>query len=148
MAKKIRVTKKEIEELNGKKQIVEDTNNKKTEKNYDILKILSVILNGTLIIVILFIISSYEDKVARVEMEKDAIDTTCAYKNDSDCTLKYSTEINKANFLDENIVFVLKGYGNVYYTYDCVKKITSGSYSYWAYNKEAAIGKGYQEAKC
>lgn len=59
--------------------------------------------------------------------------------------LKYE---NKAKFLDENIVFVINGYGNYYYTYDCVQKITSGSYTYWAYNKEAAISKGYKKGTC
>lgn len=57
--------------------------------------------------------------------------------------------IDKANFLDENIVLVLEGYGNYYYTYDCVEKITNGeSYSYWAYNIEAAKVKGYKKGTC
>ncbi len=54
----------------------------------------------------------------------------------------------KVNFLDENIVFVLEGYGDYYYTYDCVQKITDGEYTYWAYNKEAAIYKGYRKGTC
>lgn len=52
---------------------------------------------------------------------------------------------NKVDFFDENIVFVLEGYGNYYYTYDQVEQVTQGkSYTYWAYNKEAAITKGYR----
>ena len=50
----------------------------------------------------------------------------------------------KTNFLDENIVFVLEGYGDYYYTYEEMKIITAGNrYSYWAYNEEAAKAKGY-----
>ena len=55
----------------------------------------------------------------------------------------------KLDFFDENIVFVIEGYGDYYYTYDCVQKITDGEeYSYWAYNKEAAMAKGYQRGSC
>ena len=55
----------------------------------------------------------------------------------------------KLRMFDENIVFVIEGYGNYYYTYDCVQKITYGKeYSYWAYNRAAAIGKGYKQGTC
>ena len=55
----------------------------------------------------------------------------------------------KADFLDENIVFVIDGYGRYYYTYDQMEQVTQGigEYSYWAYNKEAAISKGYKAWK-
>ena len=54
----------------------------------------------------------------------------------------------KIEFFDENIVFVLDGYGNYYYTYDQVQQVTQGKeYSYWAYNKEAAKAKGYKQWK-
>ena len=57
--------------------------------------------------------------------------------------------IDKLDFFDDNIVFVLKGYGNYYYTYDCVQKIADGNqYSFWAYNKEAARSKGYYRGTC
>ena len=60
-------------------------------------------------------------------------------------TLDYQ---EKAEFLDENIVFVLDGYGKYYYTYDQVQQVTQGKeYSYWAYNTEAAISKGYKKWK-
>lgn len=52
---------------------------------------------------------------------------------------------NKIDFFDENIVFVLEGYGNYYYTYDQVEQVTQGkNFTYWAYNKEAAIANGYR----
>lgn len=57
--------------------------------------------------------------------------------------------IDKLEFFDNNIVFVLEGYGNYYYSYDCVQKITDGrQYSYWAYNKEAATSRGYYQGTC
>lgn len=53
---------------------------------------------------------------------------------------------NKLEFFDNNIVFVIKGYENYYFTYDCMKKkVGLSSYSYWAYNKEQVIGKGYKK---
>lgn len=54
----------------------------------------------------------------------------------------------KLELFDNSIVFVLEGYGNYYYTYDCAQKITNGSYSFWAYNKETAISKGYYRGTC
>jgi len=55
---------------------------------------------------------------------------------------------SKADFLDENVVFVIDGYGNYYYTYDQMKQVTQGkSYSFWAYNKSQAIGLGYRAWK-
>lgn len=55
---------------------------------------------------------------------------------------------NKLNMMDENIVFRIEGYGNYYYSYDCVMKKTSGEFTYWAYNKEAAIANGLRAGGC
>ena len=54
----------------------------------------------------------------------------------------------KAKFLDENIVFVIGGCGDYFYTYDeMMNEIEGkGELSYWAYNKDLAIGKGYKAA--
>ena len=57
--------------------------------------------------------------------------------------------MDKINFYDENIVFVIEEYGNYYYNYDCFKKLTMNQeFTYWAYNKEAAIYHGYKEGIC
>ncbi|MDD2392254.1 MAG: hypothetical protein PHU94_04920 [Bacilli bacterium] len=55
---------------------------------------------------------------------------------------------NKLNFMDDNIVFKIEGFGNYYYTYDCMMQKVNGSYSYWAYNKEAAISNGLRAGGC
>lgn len=51
----------------------------------------------------------------------------------------------KAEFLDDHIVFVIEGYGNYYYTYDEMMRVTEGKgrFTFWAYNKELAIYEGY-----
>lgn len=134
MAKKIMITEKE--------------NNKNNLTKKDFLKTMSIIINGCLVIIILILIFGYNNKIKSVEQERDSIDTTCAYKTSTDCFFEYDTEIEKAKFLDDNIVFVLEGYGNVYYTYDCVQKITNGEYTYWAYNIDAAKSKGYKAGRC
>ena len=57
-----------------------------------------------------------------------------------------NTEVSeKLEFYDENIVFVIDGYGDYYYTYDQMMKVTKNDdyYEYWAYNKEQAIDLGY-----
>ena len=55
---------------------------------------------------------------------------------------------NKLDFMDDNIVFKIEGFGNYYYTYDCMMQKVNGSYSYWAYNKEAAISTGLRAGGC
>lgn len=61
----------------------------------------------------------------------------------------YEYVINKLIFFDDNIVFVIDGYGNYYSDYDCMlQRVGNNRYSYWAFNKEAAINHGYQEFKC
>lgn len=55
----------------------------------------------------------------------------------------------KLEFYDDNIVFVIDGFGDYYYTYDCMmKKVGDNQYSYLAFNKEAAINEGYREGYC
>lgn len=56
--------------------------------------------------------------------------------------------VDKLEFFDNNIVFVLQGYGNYYYTYDCVQKITDGPYTYWLYHKNEAMRRGYYQGTC
>lgn len=95
----------------------------------------------------LFIINNEKINTERqiAELEKEIEDIK---SQSGECRLDRLKYKNKADFLDKNIVFVIKDYGNYYYTYDCVQKITSGSYTYWAYNKEAAISKGYKKGTC
>ncbi len=52
----------------------------------------------------------------------------------------------KAAFLDENIVFVIEGFGNYYFTYDQMISATEkmNTYSFWAYNKAQAISLEYK----
>ncbi|MDD2207884.1 MAG: hypothetical protein PHG03_05360 [Bacilli bacterium] len=54
----------------------------------------------------------------------------------------------KLNFFDENIAFVVEGYEKYYFTYDCMVDSIYSEYSYWAYNKEQAISRGYIKGSC
>lgn len=55
----------------------------------------------------------------------------------------------KLDFFDENIVFVIDGYGNYFSNYDCmIQRVGNSSYNYWAFNKEAAIDYGYKNYQC
>jgi hypothetical protein len=101
---------------------------------------------------VIFIILYHKEKSSSKEYEKLyenlAINKYKLNEENDELRSNYENAEEKANFLDDNIVFVLDGYGNVYYTYDCVQKITNGNYSYWAYNKESAISQGYKEGHC
>lgn len=134
-----------------------DKNNKckKCGKQYFKLNkslILYLIIGGLVISNVVFILL-YDDAKNEVENVTEA----CS-ENPSWCEIQLNTLTgkhdwsyvsDKLDFFDENIVFVIEGYGNYYYTYDCVQKITNGEeYSYWAYNIEAAKYEGYQKGTC
>lgn len=53
---------------------------------------------------------------------------------------------NKLYFLDNYIVIVPE-YSNYYYTYDCFKELYPNS-RYWAFNIDAAKGRGYKQGTC
>ena len=62
-------------------------------------------------------------------------------------TLNYLEE--KIDFYDDNIVFVVEGYENFAYQYDCLDKyIEEEEYSFWAYNRELDLDKGYKIINC
>ena len=144
MAKKIKIT-----ENLDKEFVVE-----KKKKKISILKIVSLTLNVILIAGIIIGIIYFNNKIIyfnnKLEEKDDEINSRITSSAcDFSCSYKYSTEIEKANMLDDYIVFVLDGYGNVYYTYDCVKKLTAGQqYSFSAYNIDNAKGMGYKQGKC
>ena len=45
-------------------------------------------------------------------------------------------------------MFQIEDFGNYYYTYDCMMEKVNGSFTYWAYNKEAAIARGLRAGGC
>ena len=77
------------------------------------------------------IIESYEDDINRLIGNED---------------VDYIEE--KLEFFDDNIVFVIKGFGNYYYSYDCMMEKVIGSYTYWAYNIEKAEAEGFIPGGC
>lgn len=154
MAKKIRV------EGN---LIISNEEVKETKKIYRILLVISLIILVSFVIFSLYISNKYAE--VRTELDKTNAVLTNTKKELSNTEdeledvhnslfsiLKgeYNTYYinDKLDFFDEKIVFVLEGYGNKYYTYDCVQKIVDGDYTFWAYNVEAAIVKGYKEGTC
>ena len=112
--------------------------------------IVIIILTIIIIIESIFIIKeqNYAD-----ELKKEIISLKETLESSSDSRfelLKENIKLrNKSNFMDEYIVFVLNGYGNYYYTYDCMEEVTEGKeYTFWAYNTNSAIAKGYKPFNC
>ena len=143
MAKKIKVDESEL--------------NKEIFKNYndnyiknDIVKVrkrltISIVINILLCFFIVIIFANFSEERRELVYEKEIIQNDLYSIIGSNSTYYVK---NKLSFMDENIVFVLEDYGNVYYTYDCVQQITNGEYSYWAFNLEAAKSKGYKKGGC
>lgn len=119
-------------------------NNFSNNKNYKILfTIIIVILTIGLILSIHFNIT-YRYKI-------DDLKSLLDHQEDvsSSWSRKYFNLSDKVTFYDKHIVFIIDGYGDYYYTYDCMKKVTSGKkFSFLAYNVDSAIAKGYKEFKC
>lgn len=62
---------------------------------------------------------------------------------------KNTSLINKSQFIDEHIVFVISDFKNKYVSYNCMKYLTKGTeYSFLAYNIKQAISEGYEQYKC
>ena len=157
-AEKEKVNKSSIKSKQIKEEINEvsfiEENNK--TKN---LNIISLVCNGIFIVLIIILLISLGNKNNQIQgMEyelEEYEDDMWGYKIDSenlDDLLDGNTYYyvkNKLDLMDEAIVFQIEEYGNYYYTYDCMmEKVGSSEYSYWAYNKEQAIGRGLKRGSC
>lgn len=156
-AQKEKKTKKTYEKIEEKEIIVEPINIKSVKNNK--LTITSLIFNGVLIVCVIVLRIMYENKNQEVEdlyvyleLKDDAMWSYKLDSKDLEDLLNGKTYYyvkNKLDLMDEAIVFQIEGYGNYYYTYDCMmKKVSSSKYSYWAYNKEQAIGRGLKRGSC
>lgn len=156
-AQKETKTKKASGEV-AKKEIIEEVV-VETKEKHSKLTIASLIFNGALIVCVIVlgimcINKNQEIENLHVDLEEKDEDMW-SYKSDSEDLedllngRTYYYIKNKLDLMDEAIVFEIEGYGNYYYTYDCMmKKVGSSEYSYWAYNKEQAIGRGLKRGSC
>ncbi len=135
--------------------------NKKSWKS-DRIKLFSLILNGVLLVCVIVLVALYI-LLRSNSISKKEHDLIVTGKNNTISNLEanlttldyildgkdYFYVKEKLDFFDKNIVFKIKGYGNYYYTYDCVEKKTNGkAYTYWAYNIEAAKSSGLKKGGC
>ena len=137
--------------LEEQKKKEDNCNRQYKEENkrsyFYIIILLIIILLG----LIGYIIWNNNQTNKKNELIRDDLINTLSEKNaelsseKEDLELKNSQLKEKADFLDENIVFVIDGYGDYYYTYDQMEKVTQGEdeYYYCAYNVESAIAEGY-----
>ncbi len=153
--------KKEIKkEEKGISENIEKKKNK-NNTNIDINKKLKIIL--IILVIVLIIVSGIaiylkiSDNTSKLNEEisnlKRQVSTLREEKNklsleNTSLKLTNSKNSKKIQFFDENVVFVLDGYGRYYYTYDQMEQVTQGkSFSYWAYNIEQARDLGYRAWK-
>ena len=155
MAKKVRIL-NDISKLdnNFAGKNVKKVNNMFQRKRNTLLlviAIVSIIANG----VLGYLVFNFHSKSVELDSTKKELSTV---KNDlSSLRIDWfnvagyksmSYVKNKLDFIDDNIVFRIKGFGNYYYTYDCMMNKVDGEYTYWAYNKEAAISEGLRAGGC
>lgn len=109
----------------------DDNMNQEDEENERKSGVKWIPLLCTVLLLVLSIICNIKQFVKIEELEKES--KFVSYKI-----------YTKAEFLDENIVFVIEGYGDYFYTYDeMISVVGDRQFSYWAYNKELAIALGY-----
>lgn len=134
------------------KNLYEVKKNNNYEKKHMNIKINTTIIFLFIIIIILLIfIDSQSNSIDKYRSEINSLISKNERLESDVLILKVLNDMRKekSSFLDENIVLVIEGYENYYYTYDCVKKLTEGNeYSYWAYNIEQAKAKGYKNGTC
>lgn len=120
-----------------------------TEQKLKIGLIISIIIIIILGISCLLVISNSNTEELEKEISSLKSKVSKLSEENTDYFFENMNLKDKADFLDENIVFVIDGYGRYYYTYDQMEQVTQGigEYSYWAYNKEAAISQGYKAWK-
>lgn len=115
-----------------------------------ILSIVIAIETIAMIVFGLFQFFTYRDEIDVLESELSVLRYSSNYRKERVKELENDNGNmrEKCGFFDKNIVFVIEGYGNYYYTYDQMEQVTQGkSYSYWAYNVEQAKGLGYRAWK-
>jgi len=153
------VNQESIEKPEKKEIINRETNTNKNKKKsslkFKIAIIILILIICVLIGVIVYLIqsnnteklenniSSLENSINTLESQKKTLK-----KEKEELEEKIRKNNAKINFFDENVVFVIDGYGRYYYTYDQMEQVTQGtSFEYWAYNKEQAIDLGYKKWK-
>lgn len=146
MAKKVPISESKI------KEEIKLTKQRKHKINILlIIAIVSIIGNGVLGVLLIFdktgtnyeeLYQSCDSKLTKLEFDSNELNDIVGDK-----TSYYIR--NKLNFFDNNVVFVIEGFGDYYYSYDCMmQKVGNNQFRYWAYNREAAIDKGYHEGRC
>lgn len=153
MEENIKKTIMELEEKDIKKEKVKSNHDKKTIILYSVIGVLGALLIG-ISIYAFTLPSNYESEIkelkSQISTKNKKINTLENEKAGLNASMiLYETYEEKADFLDDRIVFVIDGYGNYYYTYDQMNTVTQGvdDYTFWAYNVEQAIYKGYRAWK-
>lgn len=158
MAKKIRVENYETEINNDESlKIKPELVSKKTKIKVLLIVFLIILIVVNIALGFLYFESSNKNEVLRAENKKIIKENENLEAENEEIHSNLFDVIginpvyyikNKLDFMDDNIVFKIEGFGNYYYTYDCMMRKVSGSYSYWAYNKEAAISTGLRAGGC
>lgn len=139
------------------KDNIHQSNEKKVEnENNTFLKTLSIILGIFLLISIIVIFSllikneKQRLKIIDFNEEYSDYDELMEYKSLYFDEMAKNVKLSdKVSFMDEHIVFVLDGYGNYYYNYDCMQEVTKGKkFKFLSYNTENAISLGYKKFNC
>ena len=156
MAKKI-----SLEEYEKTKK-VKDDKQKPEQKNKLLLplEILIVLFGCSVICIVLLLLgksdNAKETNDSEIERLKNNLNSKSelakSYKEDLD-RLTRGHDVgyieDKLDFFDDSVVFVIEGFGNYYYSYDCMmQKVGTNAFTFWAYNPEAARDNGYREGGC
>lgn len=130
----------------------------KKAKIADKIKLISLITNGVLLVGIIVLFIMYQ-RLSSNSIARSTYDSLLRSKNTTIDALQAELDYvlgennmiyvrEKLDFMNDNIVFKIKGFGNYYYSYDCMKKKVGDSYEYWAYNIDAAKGQGLKAGGC
>ena len=134
----------------------EETNKKrKSKKKIILISIISTIVVALSVSNIIFIIKFYnfqKEIIKKNETIKEQHKNYLELLGTNISILQGKEKeyiIDKLNFFDNYIVFVIDGYGNYYSDYDCtMQRVGNNEYKFWAFNIATAKSQGYKEYKC
>ena len=137
--------------LENNKKVVKK---KKEKTSVNSSEIINYIIIGVLFVFFIFLISNTKtlnNKIDKLndKLEDNRITINQLKRENSDLNKFYSENSKKLAFIDKHVVFRIEGFGNYYYSYECMLKKAGGNHiTFWAYNTEQARDYGIREGSC
>lgn len=148
-AKKPLVVKKSS--LENNKKVIKKKKEKISANRSEIIHYIIIGVLFVFCVLLIYNTRTLNNKIDKLndKLDDNRITISQLRRENSDLNKFYSENSKKLSFFDKRIVFRIEGFGNYYYSYDCMmKKVGGNSFTFWAYNTEQARDYGIREGSC